>query len=113
MLQALRDAARRGVAVDLHLPALHHGWTLATCGRTQRMQLRHAGVALHERTMPRGPGTACAIDGLWSGIGVDPPRWPASAAGTEANLVVLDAGVAAQVERALDDGPPRSRPLTP
>lgn len=113
MLLALRDAVRRGVVVDLHLPALHHGWTMAPRGRSQRVQLRHAGVALHERTMPRGPGTACAIDGLWSGIGVEPPTWPGSATRAEANLVVLDAGVAAQLERALDDGPPRSRPLPP
>lgn len=98
---ALRDAARRGVDVVLLLPP--------PAARLQAASAHGVGTLVDAgvRVLRRAPASlqaeACAIDGVWAGLGSARLGWRSVLQPSAADLVVLDETFAASLARLLHD----------
>lgn len=101
--EALRNAARRGVDVELLLPAPPAA-RLTTASPRRIDALVAAGVrVLHRHAAASLHAEACAIDGVWAGLGCARLGWRNLLQPSAADLVVLDEGFAAPLARLLHD----------
>jgi cardiolipin synthase len=100
LLRALTQAARRGVEVRLLLPGISDFWAPQAAGRSHYGRLLRAGVHVHERHDTFLHAKTCVIDGLWTTVGSSNLDWRSFLHNAEANLVVLDTGLAQEMERA-------------
>jgi cardiolipin synthase len=98
LLRALVRAAQRGVRVELLLPGVSDSWPALHAGRSHFSRLLRAGVRIHERHDTFLHAKACVIDGVWASIGSSNADWRSVLHNAEANLVVLDADFAAELE---------------
>lgn len=97
MLEALTNAARRGVDVKLVVPSYSDSSAIFHLGRSYYTQLLRAGVRIYElRGAVMHAKTAC-IDGVWSTIGSTNLDWRSFLHNDEINAVVLGHGFAAQM----------------
>jgi cardiolipin synthase len=103
LLRALVHAARRGVEVRLLLPGISDFWAPLAAGRSHYGRLLRAGVHLHERHDTLLHAKTCVVDGLWTTVGSSNLDWRSFLHNAEANLVVLDDGLAHEMERAYAD----------
>ena len=98
LLEALTDAARRGVDVKLVLPSYSDSAPIFHLGRSYYTQLLRSGVRIYElRGAVMHAKTAC-IDGVWSTIGSTNLDWRSFLHNDEINAVILGHGFAAQME---------------
>jgi cardiolipin synthase len=98
LLEALTDAARRGVDVKLVLPSYSDSAPIFHLGRSYYTELLRSGVRLYElRGAVMHAKTAC-IDGVWSTIGSTNLDWRSFLHNDEINAVILGHGFAAQME---------------
>ena len=88
-LQALADAARRGVDVQLALPGVSDFWAPLYAGRSHYQTLLEAGVRIHERRDALLHAKTAVIDGVWSTVGSTNVDWRSFVHNAEANLIVL------------------------
>ena len=98
LLRALTSAARRGVDVQLVLPGRSDFWAPIHAGRWHFGQLLRAGVRIHERHDRLLHAKTAVIDGVWATVGSSNLDWCSLVHNAEANLVVLDAPFAVQME---------------
>jgi len=98
LLNALVAAARRGVDVQLVLPGRSDFWAPVHAGRWHFGHLLRAGVRIHERHDRLLHAKTAVIDGIWATVGSSNLDWRSLVHNAEANLIVLDAPFAQQME---------------
>ena len=98
MKQALIDAARRGVDVQLVLPGYSDFWAPVYAGRSHYKDLLAAGVVIHEWREALMHAKTAVIDSAWSSIGSTNLDWRSFVHNYEADVIVYDAGFAREME---------------
>ena len=111
LMRALVRAARRGVEVRLLLPGVSDFWAPLQAGRSHYARLLRAGVHLHELHDTLLHAKTCVIDGLWSTVGSSNLDWRSFLHNAEANVVVVDASLGAEMERVFLADVARSREI--
>jgi cardiolipin synthase A/B len=89
MVQALCDAARRGVDVVLVLPGRSDMALMLHAGRANYEQLLAAGVHLYELQQALLHAKTAVIDGVYATVGSSNLDWRSLAENSELNVVVL------------------------
>ena len=89
MVQALCDAALRGVAVVLVLPGKTDFQWILHAGRANYQQLLDAGVRIHELHTSLLHAKTAVIDGVYATVGSSNLDWRSLADNNELNVVVL------------------------
>ncbi len=89
MVDALCDAARRGVDVQLVLPARSDFAPVLHAGRSYYSQLLEAGVQVHELQDAVLHAKTAVIDGVVSTVGSSNMDWRSFAGNSELNAVVF------------------------
>jgi cardiolipin synthase len=97
-LQALSDAAARGVDVRLVLPGFSDSWLVHEAGRSYYDALLAAGVRIHERRDALVHAKTAVIDGVWSTVGSSNLDWRSFLHNLEVNAVIIGPQFAAQME---------------
>jgi cardiolipin synthase len=111
LMRSLVRAARRGVDVHLLLPGVSDFWAPLQAGRSHYSRLLRAGVHLHELHDTLLHAKTCVIDSLWTTVGSSNLDWRSFLHNAEANLIVLDAGLAQEMERVFQDDVARSKEI--
>lgn len=88
-VQALCDAARRGVAVELVLPGRSDSTLALHAGRAYYSQLLEAGVRVHEMDQAVMHAKTAVIDGVFSTVGSSNLDWLSFVTNNELNVIVL------------------------
>lgn len=112
LLNSLIAAAERGVDVRLALPGRSDSWAPLAAGRARYGRLLKAGVRVYERHDAILHSKTAVIDGIWATVGSCNMDWRSFLHNAEANLVVVDAQAAGQLERVFEDDLAASRELT-
>lgn len=89
LLAALKQAAARGVDVQLILPSSTDSWLVLHAGRAYYSELLKAGVKLHQRRDALLHAKTAVIDGVWSTVGSTNLDWRSFLHNQEVNAVVL------------------------
>jgi cardiolipin synthase len=111
LMRSLTQAARRGVEVHLLLPGVSDFWAPLQAGRSHYTRLLRAGVRLHELHDTLLHAKTCVIDGLWTTVGSSNLDWRSVLHNAEANLIVLDDGLAREMEQAYEADCARAREI--
>lgn len=98
-LEALRDAARRGVDVRLLLPGVSDAPLVLQASRADYAGLLEAGVRIYERTGTTLHAKTAVIDGVWSTIGSANLDYRSFLHNHEANAEIVDRQFAQTMER--------------
>jgi cardiolipin synthase len=96
--EALSNAARRGVDVQIVLPGKTDSWIVFHAGRSHYAELLNAGIRLYERPDTVLHSKTVSIDGVWATIGSTNLDWRSFLHNDELNAVVLDADFARQMD---------------
>ena len=97
-IEALRQAAARGVEVVLVLPSYTDFWAVFHAGRARYAELLQAGVKIYERQSALLHAKTAVIDGVWSTVGSSNMDWRSFLHNEELNVVVLGANFGGQME---------------
>jgi cardiolipin synthase len=98
LLQALIEAAERGVEVKLILPGHTDSGITFHAGRANYTALLNAGVKIYERQGPLLHSKTALIDGVWSCLGSSNLDWRSFLDNDEVNAVVLGRDFARQMQ---------------
>ncbi|HVL75877.1 MAG TPA: cardiolipin synthase [Noviherbaspirillum sp.] len=98
VLQAITDAARRGVDVKIIFPSFSDVSLVLHAGRSFYDELLAAGVKIYERKGAMLHAKTAVIDGVWSTIGSTNLDMRSFLHNDEINAVILDADFARQME---------------
>jgi cardiolipin synthase len=112
LLGAIRDAARRGVDVQLLLPSVSDSWLVMSAGRRHYGELLEAGVKIYERKGALLHAKTTLIDGVWSAIGSTNLDWRSFLHNDEIEAIVLSASFGDQMRAAFQADLAQSEPLT-
>ena len=112
LLDALRDAARRGVEVRILLPSRTDNWLVLYAGRAYYEDLLEAGVKLFERENRLLHAKTATVDGVWSTVGSTNLDWRSLAYNEELNAVVLGPDFAAQLDADFSGDLAHSKAIT-
>jgi cardiolipin synthase len=99
ILDAFRDAARRGVDVKIILPATTDSSLALNAARYNYSKLLKAGVKLYERRNALLHAKTAVIDGVWSTVGSTNLDYWSLLSNDEVNAVVLSREFAVEMER--------------
>ena len=102
LLAALKDAAARGVDVNLILPSKTDSWLVFHAGRGYYDELLKAGVKIHERRDAILHAKSVLVDGVWATIGSTNLDWRSFLHNHELNAVVLGSGFGSQLRAMFD-----------
>ena len=97
LLEALGEAARRGVMVKLILPSHTDSWAIRQLGRSHYTDLLRDGVRLYERRGAIMHAKTACIDDVWSTIGSTNLDWRSFLHNDEINAVILSRDFAKQM----------------
>lgn len=89
LIQALCDAARRGVAVALVLPGRSDVTMVLHAARSRYAQLLGAGVQIHEMSQAVMHAKTAVIDGVLSSVGSSNLDWRSIVGNNEIDVIVL------------------------
>jgi cardiolipin synthase len=89
LIQALCDAARRGVAVSLVLPGRSDVSMVLHAARSRYAQLLEAGVQIHEMSGAVMHAKTAVIDGVLSSVGSSNLDWRSIVGNNEIDVIVL------------------------
>lgn len=98
IVQAMTDAARRGVDVKIIFPSLTDVGLVLHAGRSYYDELLAAGVRVYERKSAVLHAKTAVIDGVWSTIGSTNLDMRSFLHNDEVNAVILSADFAARME---------------
>jgi cardiolipin synthase len=98
LLQALTDAAARGVNVQLILPSQSDSALVFHAGRAHYAGLLQGGVQIFERQGALLHSKTAVIDGVWSTVGSTNLDWRSFLSNDELNAIVLGRDFAAQMQ---------------
>jgi cardiolipin synthase len=97
--ESLITAAQRGVDVRLVLPGFSDFWAPVYAGRSHYEDLLAGGVRIFEWREALMHAKTAVIDSEWASIGSTNLDWRSFVHNYEADVVVLDAGFAREMER--------------
>jgi len=103
VVDALAAAARRGVKVQLVLPAANNKGIAKKCSRSFYPRLLKAGVELYEYQGRMAHQKVAVIDGVWSSFGSSNLDSRSLKNNHELNVVVLDPGLGGYINREMFD----------
>ncbi len=103
IVDALCDAASRGVKVQLVFPGMNNKGIALRGSRAFYPQLIKAGVEIYEYQGRMAHQKVAVLDGVWSSFGSSNLDSRSLKNNHELNAVALDAGLAGQIERGLFD----------
>lgn len=89
LIEALCDAARRGVAVSLVLPGRSDVKMVLHAARSRYAQLLEAGVQIHEMSHAVMHAKTAVIDGVLSSVGSSNLDWRSIVGNNEIDVIVL------------------------
>jgi cardiolipin synthase A/B len=112
LLQALIEAAQRGVDVALVVPSVSDSAPVFYLGRSYYTKLLQGGVKIHERRGAVMHAKTASIDGVWSTIGSTNLDWRSFLLNYEINAVILDRSFGAQMEAMFAEDLAESDPVT-
>lgn len=98
LIEALQEAARRGVDVRLVLPGFSDFWATFHAGRSHYSTLHRAGVRIFERRDALLHAKTAVIDSVWSSVGSTNLDWRSFVHNYEADVLVLDRRFAGELE---------------
>jgi cardiolipin synthase len=113
MVQALEDAARRGVEVTLLLPHQSDSDMALEAGHASYAGLMEAGVHIYERDDAILHAKTAVIDGIWSTVGSSNLDWRSAALNSECNAVILGTAFGNQMEAMFQIDLSRSHLIDP
>jgi cardiolipin synthase len=102
MIEALKQAAQRGVDVKLILPGFSDMSVAFYAGRSYYADLLEAGVKIYERRDALLHAKTAVIDGVWSTVGSANMDWRSFLHNDEINAVVLGESFAQEMERMFE-----------
>lgn len=111
-IQALQDAAGRGVKVALVLPEFSDSSLVLHAGRSHYADLLEAGVVIYERTDALLHAKTAVIDGVWSTIGSSNLDWRSFTLNYEVNAVILGRETGRKMQALFDEDVSQSRQVT-
>ena len=111
MVQALCDAARRGVEVSLLLPGRSDFVLVLHAGRSYYERLLEAGVRVHEMDDAVMHAKTAVIDGVFSTVGSSNMDWRSFVDNNEINVIVLGDDFGAELEALFKRDLAVSRPI--
>ena len=112
LLGAIRDAAKRGVDVQLLLPSVSDSWLVMSAGRRHYGELLEAGVKIYERQGALLHAKTTLIDGVWSAVGSTNLDWRSFLHNDEIDAIVLSASFGDQMRAAFQADLAQSEQLT-
>jgi cardiolipin synthase len=112
LLQAIADAARRGVDVQLLLPSVSDSWVVLAAGRRKYGELLEAGVKIYERQGALLHSKTTVIDGVWTAVGSTNLDWRSFLHNDEIDAIVLSASFGDQMRAAFQADLAQSQQLT-
>jgi len=112
LLQALIDAAKRGVEVRLILPSYSDSGPIFHLGRSYYTDLLRGGVRIYERRGAVMHAKTVCIDGVWSTIGSTNLDSRSFLHNDEINAVILGRGFGAQMNFMFADDLKESEAIT-
>ena len=101
-MEALKQAASRGVDVTLVLPSHTDFWAVFHAGRSYYADLLESGVKIYERQAALLHSKTVVIDGVWSTVGSSNMDWRSFLHNHELNVVVLGWDFGRQMEALFD-----------
>jgi cardiolipin synthase len=110
--QALKDAARRGVAVRIILPAYSDFSGVFYAGRAHYDELLESGVRLFELESAFLHSKSIVVDGVWSSVGSTNFDWRSFVHNNEISVCVIDEGFAMAMARTFADDLAESKEIT-
>lgn len=113
LLKALRDAAARGVQVQLILPSASDSELVFHAGRAHYAELLAGGVQIYERQGALLHAKTAVIDGVWSTVGSTNLDWRSFLDNDEVNAVVLGRDFATQMQAMHQQDLDASQRITP
>ena len=100
LLNALLDAAGRGVDVRLILPSYSDSATAFHAGRSHYSELLKGGVKIYERQGALLHVKTAIVDSVWSCVGSSNLDWRSALDNDEINAVILGRDFAQQMQAA-------------
>lgn len=97
LLNALQDAAKRGVDVRILLPSQSDSQATFHAGRSYYATLLDSGVKIYERRGTILHSKTAIVDGVWSCVGSSNLDWRSALDNDEINAVILGPGFAQQM----------------
>ena len=110
--KALKDAARRGVAVRIILPAYSDFSGVFYAGRAHYDELLESGVRLFELESAFLHSKSIVVDGVWSSVGSTNFDWRSFVHNNEISVCVIDEAFAMAMIRAFDNDLAESKEIT-
>jgi cardiolipin synthase A/B len=110
--QALKDAARRGVAVRIILPSYSDFTGVFYAGRAHYQELLESGVRLFELENAFLHSKSIVVDGVWSSIGSTNFDWRSFVHNNEISVCVIDQGFARAMSNMFDTDLADSKEIT-
>lgn len=111
-IEALRDAAERGVDVELVLPGFSDIWLIFEAGRSHYTSLLKSGVKIYERHDALVHAKTAVIDGVWSTVGSMNMDLRSFLHNNEINVVVLGRNFGGDMERMFAQDVAKAQPIT-
>src|SRR5690606_24695748 len=111
-IQALRDAAGRGVKVALVLPEISDSSLVLHAGRSHYTGLLEAGVVIYERAGALLHAKTAVIDGVWSTIGSSNLDWRSFTLNYEVNAVILGRDTGQKMQALFERDVAQSKQVT-
>ncbi|WP_256977337.1 phospholipase D-like domain-containing protein [Bordetella genomosp. 10] len=111
-VQALTEAAQRGVDVGMVLPGFSDSSLVWHAGRSYYTQLLEAGAHLYERRDALLHAKTAVIDGVWSTVGSSNMDWRSFALNYELNAVILGPDFGGEMEALFERDVAEATPVT-
>jgi cardiolipin synthase A/B len=112
LIKALKQAARRGVDVQIILPGETGFWLTRYGGRSHFSDLLGAGVRIFERSGPMLHAKTAVVDGVWSTVGSANFDYRSIVKNDEINAVILGEDFAAELEAMFEEDRATSTEMT-
>ena len=111
-MQALVDAAQRGVDVQLVLPSVSDSGLVYHAGHAFYERLLKAGVRIHELKLSVLHAKTAVIDGVWSTVGSTNLDTRSFLHNSEVNVIVLGDAFGSEMENAFKEDLRNSKEIT-
>jgi cardiolipin synthase len=111
-MEALMNAARRGVDVRMVLPSTSDSSLVFHAGRSKYEPLLRAGIKIYERKGALLHAKTILIDGVWSTVGSTNLDWRSFLHNQELTAVILGTDFGAKMRAAFERDIAASEPIT-
>src|SRR6202000_1297008 len=113
LLDALKDAAHRGLDVTLLLPSASDSDLALEAGHAEYTDLLKSGVKIYEFQNEVLHAKTAVIDGVWSTVGSSNLDWRSAVINNECNAVILGEAFGQQMEEMFKQDLAQSKYIDP